>query len=118
MKRMMLMAALFAAAATPAAYAADAAICAGDGVSKTVATTTGGFAKRAFEAKCSQNVRSHYADSSVAFGVVAGSSKGKNYFGGGTGGGGIKSMGSCSTSLGCTATEVNATSAGTARDSS
>lgn len=118
MKRMMLMAALFAAAAAPAAYAADAAICAGDGASQTVTATTGGFAKRAFEAKCSQNVRSHYADSSVAFGVVAGSSKGKNYFGGGTGGGGIKSMGACNTTNGCTATEINTTSATAALSSS
>lgn len=118
MKRMMLMAALFTAAFAPAAHAAEAAVCLGDAASKTVAPTAGGFAKRNFEAKCSQNVRSHYADSSVAFGVVAGSSKGKNYFGGGTGGGGIKAMGTCSTSTGCTATEVNATSAASARDAS
>lgn len=118
MKRTMLMVALFTAAVAPAAYAAEAAICAGDGASKTVAATTGGFHKRAFEAKCSQNVRSHYSDSSVAFGVVAGSSKGKNYFGGGTGGGGIKAMGACDTSAGCTATEINATKAGLAMNAS
>jgi hypothetical protein len=35
-------------------------------------------------------VLSNYSQNNVAFGVVAGSQKGKNVFGGGTGGGGIK----------------------------
>ena len=118
MKKLMLTAALLTGVLAPMAYAADAAICDGSGASKSVAATTGGFAKRAFEAKCSQNVFSHYADTSVAFGVVAGSKKGKSYFGGGTGGGGIKSMGTCDPSAGCTTTEIKAANATAAMNAS
>mgnify|MGYP000865278804 CR=1 FL=1 len=116
MKKLMLIAALLTGVLAPMAYAGNGAICDGSGASKTVAV--GDFTKRAFQAKCSQNVFSHYADSSVAFGVVAGSKKGKNYFGGGTGGGGIKAMGTCDTSAGCTTTEINNNNATAAMNAS
>lgn len=118
MKKTLLLAGLLTSVLSSVAYAGEAAICVGDGVSKTVAV--GEYTKRTFEAKCSANVFSHYADTNLAFGVVAGSKKGKTVFGGGTGGGGIKPMPAypCSTSAGCTAAEVNGTSATAARDSS
>jgi len=112
MKKTLLLAGLLASVLSSVAYAGGAQICAGNGVSKTV--TKGEYTKRDFSAKCSANITSHYADTTLAFGVVAGSSKGKNIFGGGTGGGGIKSMGTCDLAAGCTTTEVNATSAGLA----
>jgi hypothetical protein len=115
MKKTLLLAGLLASVLSSVAYAGEKAICAGDGKSQPVAI--GEYTKRAFDAKCSANVFSHYADTNLSFGVVAGSSKGKNTFGGGTGGGGIKPMESCDASTGCAA-KVTATTAATARDSS
>jgi len=118
MKKTLFLALLVTPLLTPVAHAAAGDGCAGDGVSVTI--TGGGatnFAKRDFSAKCSNNVLSKYAEDNTSFGVVAGSKKGKNFFGGGTGGGGIKLMGSCA-ATGCSATEITTTAAGTARTAS
>lgn len=107
-------------AASVISTAANAtAVCAGAATGGTVnvTTTTDMFVKVAFTAKCSANVYSNYSETGTAFGVVAGSSKGKNYFGGGTGGGGVKAMGACATT-GCSTTEVSDTNSAAARDAS
>jgi hypothetical protein len=80
-------------------------------------TATNEFTKVAFTPKCSANVHMHYSQTTTAFGAVAGSTKGKNYFGGGTGGGGVKVISSCATS-GCSTTEITVTNASTQRDAS
>ena len=118
MKKTLMLACL--AATTLGSIALDAnatAVCDGTGVSKAVtAATTAAFIKVAFTAQCSQNVFSNYSENALSMGVVAGSAKGKNYFGGGTnGGGGVKNLGSCATT-GCSATEVSDTHSATARD--
>ncbi|EXI78691.1 MAG: hypothetical protein AW10_02845 [Candidatus Accumulibacter appositus] len=80
------------------------AACSGNGTA--VAVPTGAFVLKAFSAKCSANVLSNYSQSNTAFGVVAGSQKGKNVFGGGTEGGGIVQKAECP-ATGCTTGEVS-----------
>lgn len=116
MKKALILAAV--AASAVASQANATAVCTGGtGASVTVSTTANMFVKVAFTAKCSANVFSNYSETGTAFGVVAGSSKGKNYFGGGTAGGGVRPLGTCATT-GCSATEVSDTNSATMRDAS
>jgi len=117
MKKMIRLAAFaFAATLGSAAYAAPNG-CAGAGAQVTVAASSD-FARNGFVGKCSNNVLLHYSQNNTAFGVVAGSNKGKSYFGGGSGGGGIKYVGNCG-ATGCTdGTEITPANANTQRDSS
>ena len=103
MRNTLFIAFVFTSVVSSAAHAT--AVCAGDGVSKTV-TAAAQYVKKDFSAKCSANVFSNYSETNNAFGVVAGSKKGKHFWGGGTGGGGIVKRGDCDTTAGCTATEI------------
>jgi hypothetical protein len=94
------------------------AACAGNGLAVDVPVDSAGYVKKAFSAKCSANVLSNYSQNNVAFGVVAGSQKGKNVFGGGTGGGGVKATGTACPATGCTTGEISDTASATQRDSS
>lgn len=110
MKKVLIMAALAASAVSSQANA-TAACSGGTGGNYNFsvnATATNQFVKTAFTVKCSANVFSNYSENGTALGVVAGSAKGKNYFGGGTAGGGIAPMGTCATT-GCSTTEVSDT---------
>jgi hypothetical protein len=62
-------------------------------------------------------VYSNYAEDATRLGVVAGSKKGKNYFGGSTNGGGIKPQGACA-ATGCSATEIKDANSEALRDAS
>lgn len=117
MKKMIHLAAFaFAATLGSAAYAAPNG-CAGAGAQVPVAPSTD-FARNGFVGKCSNNVLLQYSQNNTAFGVVAGSTKGKSYFGGGSGGGGIKYVGNCA-ATGCTdSQEITAGNADTQRNAS
>lgn len=114
MKKALFIAVLIAPFVISTAHATAA--CDGTGASVSV---TGGsdYVRNTFSAKCSANVLSNYSQTSTAFGVVAGSKKGKNVFGGGTGGGGIKQTAACPAD-GCTTTQISDTASAAARDSS
>lgn len=114
MKKALILAAMAASAVSSQANA-TAACSGGTGGNYNFAvnaSTSSQFVKTAFTVKCSANVLSNYSESGTALGVVAGSSKGKNYFGGGTGGGGVGPMGTCATS-GCSTSEVSDTNSTT-----
>lgn len=81
---------------------------AGSGTFATDTSVTTEFVKVAFTPKCSANVHMHSTQNANAMGVASGSTKGKNYFGGGTGSGGITVKGTCATT-GCSASEAGAT---------
>ncbi len=116
MKKAIILAAVAATAVTSLAHAT--AVCTGGtGASVAVTTTASMFVLVPFTAKCSANVLSNYSESANAFGVVAASTKGKNYFGGGTSGGGVRPIATCLTS-GCSTTEVSDANALTQRDAS
>lgn len=120
MKKTLILACLAATALSSVVMDANAtAVCDGTGVSKSVsvgAGTDAQFLKVAFTAQCSANVHSNYTEDALAMGVVAGSTKGKFFYGGGTnGGGGVKSLGSCATS-GCSTAEITDDASGTAKD--
>lgn len=117
MKKALILAAVAASAVSSMAQATAVCTGAATGGNVSITTTADMFVKVPFTAKCSANVYSNYSETGTAFGVVAGSSKGKNYFGGGTGGGGVKPMGACATT-GCSTTEVNDTNSASARDAS
>ncbi len=117
MKKLLILSCVAAAAASSMANAAQ--ICsatpqAGNGAAIAAGTD---FVKVNFTPKCSSNTLVFSSESPTAFGVVAGSVKGKNAFSGSTGGGGVKSTAACA-STGCSATEVNQTTADNARDAS
>ena len=116
MKKVLILAAMAASAVSSQANA-TAACGGGSGANFNFAlgATDSQFVKTAFTVKCSNNVFSNYSESAVALGVVAGSAKGKNYFGGGTGAGGIIPMGTCATT-GCSTTEVSDTASASKRD--
>lgn len=114
MKKALILAAMAASAVSSQANA-TAACSGGTGGNYSFAVnsnTASQFVKTAFTVKCSANVLSNYSESGTALGVVSGSAKGKNYFGGGTGGGGIAPMGTCATS-GCSTSEVSDTNSTT-----
>lgn len=122
MKKVMILSFLAATALTSTANAAtDGTVCAAPtAAGNGTAFTAGGsseFVKVAFTPKCSANVHMFYAQGANSFGAVSGSSKGKNYFGGGTGGGGVKSVAACATT-GCSTTEMNTTNAQTQMNAS
>ena len=74
----------------------------------TAVTSSTNFVKVDFTPKCSANVHMGFSQTGTSFGVVAWSAKGMFAFGGGTGGGGVKSTATCATS-GCTATNTTST---------
>lgn len=123
MKKVLILSVLAATAAlsSTANAATDGTVCAAPtAATNGTAFTAGGsseFVKVAFTPKCSANVHLFYAQNANAFGVVSGSTKGKNYFGGGTGGGGVKSVGACA-ATGCSTTEMNTTNAQTQMNAS
>jgi hypothetical protein len=104
MKKALILSVLAAAAVSPMANAT--AVCAGDapGVSKSVSANSL-FVLVGFATQCSSNVFSNYTETPTAFGVVAGSKKGKNFFGGSTNGGGVRQVGPCA-ATGCSTTEI------------
>lgn len=117
MKKALILAAMAASAVSSQANA-TAACSGGTGGNYSFAVnsaTDSQFVKTAFTVKCSANVYSNYSESGTALGVVAGSSKGKNYFGGGTAGGGIGPVGTCATT-GCSTTEITDTASAAKRD--
>lgn len=116
MKKALILAAMAASAISSQANA-TAACTGGSGGNYNVTTTANMFVKTAFTVKCSANVISNYSENSTSLGVVAGSSKGKNYFGGGTQGGGIAAVGTCATT-GCSTTEITDTASAAKRDAS
>lgn len=109
MKKVMILSFVAAAAISGQASAATGAtVCAAASAAASgsvVSADTSGFVKVDFTPKCSANVHMSYGQSGTSFGSLAGSAKGKFTFGGGTGGGGVKSVASCATS-GCTATNT------------
>jgi hypothetical protein len=118
MKKALILSVLAAAAVSPLANAAGE-VCAGAAAGATVAITTTAdmFVIVPFTAQCSANVYSNYAEDATRLGVVAGSKKGKNYFGGSTNGGGIRPQGACA-ATGCSTSEVSNTNAIALRDAS
>ncbi len=104
MKKALILSVLAAAAVSPMANAT--AVCDGSapGVSKSVSANSL-FVLVGFQTQCSSNVYSNYSETATAFGVVAGSKKGKNFFGGSTTGGGVRQAGTCAAS-GCSTTEI------------
>ena len=93
--------------------AADNVVCNGAspaaaGTFATDTTVTTEFVKVAFTPKCSANVHMHSSQTTNALGVASGSTKGKNWFGGGTNSGGVVVGGTCATS-GCSASEAGST---------
>jgi hypothetical protein len=109
MKKALILAAMAASAVSSQANATAACtgVAGGGNYSFTLnADTSSRFVLTAFTVKCSSNVFSNYSEQATSLGVVAGSGKGKNYFGGGTGGGGVSAMGTCATT-GCSATEAS-----------
>lgn len=122
MKKVMILSILAATALSSTANAAtDGTVCAAaTSAGNGTAFTAGGsseFVKVAFTPKCSANVHMFFAQSANAFGAVSGSSKGKNYFGGGTGGGGVKVVAACATT-GCSTTEMTTGNAQTQMNAS
>lgn len=117
MKKALILSVLAAAAVSPLANAA--AVCdGGSGANVDIAPAgTPAFIKVGFTAKCSANVYSNYSENDNQVGVVAASKKGKNYFGGGSNGGGVRALGTCSTTCGTT-TEITDGNADAARDAS
>lgn len=118
MKKVLILAAMAACAVSSQANA-TAACAGGTGANYAFSVnsaTDSQFVKTAFTVKCSANVYSNYSESATALGVVAGSAKGKNYFGGGTGGGGVAAMGTCATT-GCSTAEITDANSATKRDS-
>jgi hypothetical protein len=118
MKKALILSVLAAAAFSPLANATGE-VCTGVATGGTVAITTTAnmFVIVPFTAQCSANVYSNYAEDATRLGVVAGSKKGKNYFGGSTNGGGIKVQGPCA-ATGCSTTEVKNENAILLRDAS
>lgn len=117
MKKTLMLACLAATALSSVALDANAtAVCSGAGGSVAVAAGTE-FIKVAFNAQCSANIFSNYSQNALSMGVVAGSSKGKNFFGGGTNGGGITQRGTCATT-GCSTAEITDTASAATRDAS
>jgi len=114
MKKALFVVLLFTPFVSSVAHATAA--CAGDGVAVNVPEDTAGYVKKAFSAKCSANVLSNYSQNNTAFGVVAGSKKGKNVFGGGTGGGGIKATGDACPATGCTTGQITDAKSAAQRD--
>lgn len=114
MKKALILSALAATALTSVSPLANAtAACSGGtGANFAFTTTANMFVKTAFTVKCSANVYSNYTEIAASMGVVAGSARGKNYFGGGTLGGGVTVQGTCATS-GCTTTEISNTNSAT-----
>ncbi|HMW57704.1 hypothetical protein [Accumulibacter sp.] len=111
-------AAAFALAAVASPTVLATAACNGSGASASVAAANPPvFVKRTFSTKCSANVLSEWAEANVSAGVVAGSTKGKSVFGGGTLGGGVKYITNCAASSGCASTDVTVERAQAARDS-
>ncbi|EXI92185.1 MAG: hypothetical protein AW12_00764 [Candidatus Accumulibacter sp. BA-94] len=109
MKKTMILAFVLASVVSSGAHAT--AVCAGDPAGVAVDVTAAGkYVKKTFSAKCSANVLSNYSENNTAFGVVAGSKKGKSLFAGGTEGGGVKRVagtaGDCP-ATGCTTAEVS-----------
>lgn len=107
MKKALILSALTATALTGVSPVANAtAACSGGtGANYSFTTTANMFVKTAFTVKCSANVYSNFTEAAASMGVVAGSAKGKNYFGGGTLGGGVRVVSTCATS-GCSTTEI------------
>jgi len=103
MNKMVSLAAFAVMASLSATASAAPNGCAGAGAQVTVAADNTKFARNGFVGKCSNNVLLQYSQNNTAFGVVAGSQKGKSYFGGGSNGGGIKYINNCA-STGCTDT--------------
>lgn len=116
MKKAMILAAVAAAGVCAQANAAGE-LCASTGGTVTFATAASSFVRTSFNIKCSNNVYSNYAENATAIGIVAGSAKGKNYFGGGTNSGQVTALGVCA-STGCSTTEVSNANAQTMRDAS
>ena len=114
MKKFMILSFVAATAITGQAQGAtDGTICAAAAAAASgtaIAADTSGFVKVAFTPKCSANVYMSYAQTGTSFGAIAASSKGKFSFGGGTGGGGVKTSAACSTS-GCTSADTTVTQA-------
>ena len=117
MKKALVLSVLAAAAVSPLANAA--AVCGGNATGSTVAytTTANMFVIVPFTAQCSANVYSNASEDAVRLGVVAGSKKGKNFFGGSTNGGGIRAQGACA-ATGCSTTEITDAAADALRDAS
>ena len=98
--------ALFLYGLSSAAFAAGTAVCtspssSGNG-SAQVEAGSDKFVKMAFTPKCSANVYMAYEQDAVNFAAAAGSSRGKNVYGGHTGGGGVAATGTICAN-GCTA---------------
>lgn len=117
MKKLLILSFVAASAVSSMAQATQVCSSANQAASGTGIAAGTDFVKVAFTPKCSANTYVNYSQNQTAFGVVAGSSKGKNIFGGGTGGGGVKATGPCP-ATGCTATEISDGAADTARDAS
>ena len=65
---------------------------------------TGEFIQNAFTPQCSANVHLQWAQSATAVGVGSASTKGRNYFGGSSNGGGVQPTGTKCPDTGCVAT--------------
>lgn len=108
MKKVMILTFMAASAISSLSHAVtEGTVCAAASTagSGSAVTSSTNFVKVDFTPKCSANVHMGFSQTGTSFGVVSGSSKGKFAFGGGTGGGGVKSTASCATS-GCTATNT------------
>lgn len=116
MKKALILSALAATVVSPLANA-TAACSGGTGANFSFTTTASMFVRTAFTVKCSANVYSNYTEIAASMGVVAGSARGKNYFGGGTLGGGVRVITTCATS-GCTTTEITDAASATQSTSS
>jgi hypothetical protein len=117
MKKALILSVLAAVAVSPLANATAVCDGAAAGATKAVTTSADSFVIVPFTAQCSANVYSNYSEDATRLGVVAGSKKGKNFFGGSTNGGGIKPQGACA-ATGCSTSEVTDTASAALRDAS
>ena len=69
------------------------------------------FVVQAFTPKCSSNTFVAWEQNQIAFSVAAASAKGKNLFGGTTGGGAVQSYNACAGGI-CTSAQVTGATAG------
>lgn len=83
------------------AFAAGTTACKGTGEAVKIDGVASNFVRVGFSPKCSANTWVAYEQNAVAFAAAGGSAKGKQVFGGTSGGGGVNSVLACP-ATGCT----------------
>lgn len=99
MKKILMIAGL--CLASSATFAAGTAACAG-GTGTAITGATDQFVRITFTPKCSASTHVAYEQNAVAFAAAGGSAKGKQIFGGTSGGGGVVAVKACA-ATGCIA---------------